>query len=307
MSNPVISRNPYFTGRTQQGAPTSPGYAPRGSEDPTNNSYGQQSGYASQYQPFDTQYGQPQASQQYGYQAQPQSAFTTPSLTTMTYEDAMVKTVMLLGITLLAGIATVYLVPVSMLMPIAWATIIGSFVLSIVIAFQRMVNPGVAIAYAALEGVALGAISFAFEYQYPGIVFQAVLGTIIVVAVAAALHFSGKVRTTPKGTKIVMVVMVSYLIFSLVNLGIMHFSRYAGMWGLRSSIEIAGIPLGVILGLLMIAVAGYVLIGDLESVKFAVDNGAPKQFSWTCGIAILMTVLWIYMEILRVLAILREN
>ncbi|MDP9801249.1 putative YccA/Bax inhibitor family protein [Arcanobacterium wilhelmae] len=303
MSNPIMQRNPYFQGASQNASQAQAGYQPGAGYDP-------RAGYAGQY-------GSPQAGADYAaaqgaYQAQfqPQvdgNAFEqAPAANRMTYQDAMNKTAAMLGATVAAGVATAFIVPLQFQMPLAIVAMIAAFVVGMVIAFKRMVGPGLALGYSVLEGVALGAITFGLDRVLPGVAFQAILGTLAVVGVTLGLHYSGAVRTTPKGRKIVLAVALAGLIFAVVNMLLMAFGVTTGAWGLRS-VTVMGLPLGIILGVVMIVVASYMLIGDFEDVNTAIANGAPKEFAWTVGIAIVMTILWIYVEVLRLAAMLASD
>ncbi len=287
-NNPVMNRNPYFSGNAT--TPTMPQQAPYGQP----NQYGAPN--AQQYAP---QQGYPgPQSQQYPAQ---QGAFEPQARAGgMTYDDAMVKTLILLAIAVFSGAGTMAFLPLEMVMPVAIGAALAAFVLGMIAAFQRMVKPIFAIGYALLEGIALGALTGALNFFYPGVAVQAVLGTAVVVGVAVALHMSGAVRTTPRGRKIVMVVLISYIIFGFLNM-VLTWTGVLSGFGMRSG------SLGIILGLVIIAVAGYMLIGDLETVKLAVANGAPKEFAWTCAFGIVMTILWIYVEVLRIAAILASD
>lgn len=271
MSNPIMERNPYFkTGTTRP------------------NQFGQtqyQTDYSTQYAPSDYQ--------------QMQSAFVVePEINRMTYRDALNKTAILLGATFATGIATIVLTPMAMWVPLAMGASLIAFVVGMVIAFKAEVSQGIAIAYAALEGVALGAITGFADLYIPGIAFQAILATAVIVAVCVGLHYSGAVRTTSKGMRYALIVALGGIVFSFVNMFVMMFSKQ----NLRMT-SVAGIPLGVILGILMLFVAAYFLINDFEKVQYAVENQAPKSFAWTCAIGIVMTILWIYVEVLRILMI----
>src|SRR5690606_34532278 len=102
------------------------------------------------------------------------------------------------------------------------AALVG-FVLALVNIFKREPSPALILGYAAAQGVFLGGISAFFEVMYPGIVTQAVLATFCVVGVTLALFASGKVRASARATRVFMVAMVGYLLFSLVNIGVMVF------------------------------------------------------------------------------------
>lgn len=212
----------------------------------------------------------------------------------MSYEDTIVKTVVAFAF-LLVGAAVGWFIPVLMIP----AAIIG-FVLALVNIFKKKPSPALVLAYAGAQGVFVGGISMFFETQYPGIAVQAVLATLVVVGVVLALFASGKVRASKKATKIFLVAMVAYAVFSLVNLGLMFFGVLDG-FGMREG------PMGLIIGVLVILLASYSLVLDFDYVKTGVDRGAPRIFAWTAAFGIMMTVIWLYVEILRLIAILRGS
>lgn len=217
----------------------------------------------------------------------------------MTYEDTIVKTVMAFGV-LIVGAVIGWMIPV-LTIPAA----IAGFVLALVNIFRKKPSRGLILGYAAVEGVFVGGISYMFGTLYEGIVPQAVFGTLGVVAVTLILFLNGKVRSSPKMTKIFLVAMVGYAAFSLVNFGLMMFGVTEGMFGLRS-IEFLGLPLGAWLGVLVVLLAAYSLVMDFEFVKAGVENGAPRIFGWQAAFGIMVTVVWLYTEILRLIAIFRE-
>lgn len=286
-NNPVMSRNPYFNAQ----AATPNAYPTTGQGVPQAGSFQGQTGYDQFSQ------AQPEAQQQFQQYASP---FQPQTTTTMTYDDAMVKTFILLAAAIVSGIATAILVPLDYILPVAVVASIGAFVLGMVASFQRVVKPGFAIGYAVLEGICLGGLTYVLNLMYPGVASQAVLGTVVVVAVAAGLHVSGKVRTTPKGRRVVLTVMIAAIIYGFINI-ILLMTGLASGWGLYSG------SVGIVLGLVMIAVGGYMLIGDLELVKTAVAKGAPSEFAWTCAFGIVMTILWIYIEMLRLVSIIASQ
>ncbi len=162
--------------------------------------------------------------------------------------------------------------------------------------------------YAAAEGMFLGGLSSVLERLYPGIVVQAVIGSLSVFAVTLLLFKSGKVRATPKMVKFFMIALGGYLVFSLVNLGLMVFNVTNSPWGIRS-MDIPGtnIPFGVVLGLLAIGLAAFSLIMDFTSIQRGVENGVAARYAWTAAFGLTVTLVWLYVEILRLLAILRGN
>lgn len=296
MSNPVMSKNPYFRNT---------GVRPNQYSQPTPNQYGTQyqTDYAQQYgaPSYQQRYGDSFAAQEAAFQAQAaQAGAFAPANTgveTMSYRDAMNKTGILLGITVLAGVLTVMLLGMnpSAMLSLAMISTLAAFIVGMVIAFKPMVPSGLAIAYAALEGVALGGLTGVFDLIYPGVAMEAILGTTVVVGVTLALHYSGKVRTTAKGMKYVMIVALAGIIFGIVNIFITAFTD--------NNLYFSNPTLGILLGAVMIFIAAYMLINDFETVQYAVANGAPREFAWTTGIGIVMTILWIYVEVLRIAAI----
>lgn len=226
----------------------------------------------------------------------------TPSDKPMTYENTISKTVALFLIVLAFG-AVGWFVP-ALMIP---GAIVG-LVLGLVNSFKKEPSVPLIIGYSVAQGLFLGGISMTFEALYPGIVSQAVIGTLSVFGVTLLLFRSGKVRTSPRMTKIVLVAMVGYLAFSLVNVGIMIFGGAGGNpWGLRGSVELFGIPLGVIIGGLAVLLAAYSLVMDFELIQNGVRNRVPEKWAWSAAFGLMVTLIWLYVEILRILAILRGN
>src|SRR5690606_7245920 len=160
----------------------------------------------------------------------------------MSYEDTIVKIAVSFGV-LVIGAAIGWFMPA-----LLWPALIAGLVLAMVNIFKKKVSPGLVLAYAGVVGVFVGAISFVYSSLFDGIVPQAVFGTLAVVGITLALFMSGKVRASKRATKIFMVAMLGYLAFSLVNVILMVTGVTQGMFGLRSEVTLAGIPLGVILG-----------------------------------------------------------
>lgn len=228
------------------------------------------------------------------------SSATPEQMDRMTYENTIVKTVVAFFV-LLVGAAIGWFIP-ALTIP---AAIIG-FVLALVNIFKKKPSPGLILAYAAVQGVFVGGISVIYNTMWDGIVVQAVLGTFAVVGITLALFASGKIRATKRATKIFMIAIIGYAAFSLINFGLMIFGVTESMFGLRS-IEFLGLPLGFWLGILVILLAAYSLVLDFESIKTGVQRGAPAVWGWQAAFGIMVTVIWLYLEILRMLAILRGD
>jgi uncharacterized YccA/Bax inhibitor family protein len=234
-----------------------------------------------------------------------QAMYNAPSATAvdtgrMTYEDTITKTTGLFAV-LLVGAAVGWLVP--------GLAIIGAlvgFVLGLVNSFKRSPSVPLIVAYAAFEGLFVGGISQILDSALPGVAVQAVLATLVVVGVVLALFRSGKIRASARATKIFMIAMVSYLVFSLVNFGLVAFGAIDNPFGVRG-FEIFGIPLGVVIGLLAVLMASYSLVLDFDFIQRGVQSGAPRKLGWQAAFGLMVTVVWLYVELLRIFAILRGS
>ena len=224
---------------------------------------------------------------------------------TMTVEHTIAKTVGAF-VLLLAGAAIGWLTVDSI--PFLWigAGIVG-FILAMVNIFRKQPSAPLVLAYSAVQGVFVGGISAFYEREFPGIVVQAVLATLVVVGVTLALFASGRIRASKRATKIFLIAMVGYLVFSLINVGIMIFGGAGGnAWGLSGSVEIFGIKLGLILGVLVVILAAYSLVLDFDMIQRGVANKAPRNYGWRGAFGIMVTVIWLYLELLRMLGIARS-
>lgn len=226
----------------------------------------------------------------------PGTGLTTP----MTYDDVLRKTLACLAL-VLTGAAMGWAVPVLLVVGL-----LGGFVLGLVNIFKKAVSPPLILAYALFEGMALGGLSGVLDRMYPGVAVQAVIATLGVFAVSLFLFRSGRVRATAKSTKFLLIGMCGLAAFGLTNLILQLTGVAGGQWGLRG-VEVFGIPLGVIIGILAILMAAFCLIVDFGQIQDAVNDRAPAVESWRCAFGLTMTLVWLYVEIIRVLAILRGD
>lgn len=244
------------------------------------------------------------------YSAPPAGALETDR---MTVEDTIWKTAGLFGILLVTAaigwVWTMSALPATVNMTPWIIGAIGGFVLAMVIIFtsRKTIRPALIWVYAGFQGLFVGGISAFFEVMWQGIVLQATLATLAVVGVTLALFASGKIRASKKMTKIWMIAMIGYLVFSLLNLVLMWTGVNDNAFGMRSSVEIMGIPLGVILGVFVVFLAAYSLVMDFDRIQQGVQNGAPRKYGWLGAFGIMVTVVWLYIEILRLIAILRGS
>lgn len=297
MSNPVFENSPIFgdsrrTGTTPNGYPAYPGYTP-----------GAGTAYAPQ-QP-QTPYGQQVPSPQ-----DLEAAYRMPSAAPadtgrMTYDDVIVRSAMVLGVIVVAAAANWLLFDANVLLTLGGALV--GLVLGLVNAFKREPSPGLILAYAVAEGLFLGGISAVFDAAWQGIVMQAVLATMATFVTVLVLFKAKIVRNSPKLMRFALVGLVAYALFSLVNVVLMMTGVSDDPWGLRTGVEILGIPLGVLLGVFGVVLGAICLIMDFDAIQRGVRAGVPNRFAWSAAFGLAVTLVYLYVEFLRLLAILRSE
>jgi uncharacterized YccA/Bax inhibitor family protein len=222
----------------------------------------------------------------------------------MTYDDVIVKTAICLAAVMAGAAVTLFVsLPLASMLMIVGA--LGGFVLAMVNTFKKQPSPALILAYAGLEGFFLGGLTRILDGMFPGVGLQAVIGTLSVFAVTLLLFRSGKVRATPKAMRFFMIAMIGYAVFALVNMVMVWTGAVQSPFGLSTSFEIFGIPLGVFIGILAIGLAAFSLIMDFTSIEAGVRSGAPERFAWTAAFGLTVTLVWLYVEIIRLLSILR--
>jgi uncharacterized YccA/Bax inhibitor family protein len=232
-----------------------------------------------------------------------QEQFSIPDATPdqmerMTYQDTILKTLAGFAV-LLVGAAIGWVFPA-----LAIVGAIAGLVLALVNIFKKKPSPGLILAYAFAEGLLVGGVSMFFSRMWDGIVPMALLGTLGVVGVTLALFANGKVRVSKRATQIFLVATLGYLAFSLINIVLMMTGVTSSFGGLRG-IEIpifGGIPLGIPLGILVVLLAAYSLVMDFDYIQQGVRTGQPRIYGWTGAFGIIVTVVWLYLEILRLLS-----
>jgi len=223
----------------------------------------------------------------------------------MTMDDVVVRTVALLAITGIFGAGAWVLLPAGgAATAIALiGSLLAGVVLGLVISFMRITNPAIIIPYAALQGVALGLFSRAFESWYSGIVIQAVLATFGIFAIMAVLYKLKVLRATPRFTKMVIGALVGVVVLSLANF---LFAMFDVNLGLRAGPtgKVGWVP--IVFSLVVIVVAALTFILDFDQVEQGIRSGLPEKYAWYCAFGILVGLIFLYYEILRMLSYLRR-
>jgi uncharacterized YccA/Bax inhibitor family protein len=214
----------------------------------------------------------------------------------MTVEDVTVRTAILLATLLATGAFTWF----AGLEALAFPAMIIGLVLGVVISLKQITNPAAIISYAAVEGVFLGGISKLFNNAYSGIVVQAIVGTIGVAAVVLFLYSSGKIRVTPQFTKMVIGATAGYAILLLTNLVVSFF--HSGGLGLFNG---GGISIAICA--LAIGLASMNLVLDFDFIQQGARRGLPERYGWLAAFGLVVTLVWLYIELLRMLSYLRSR
>jgi len=216
----------------------------------------------------------------------------------MTIDDVVVRTSMLFAVLVVVGALAWKL---NLSAGFLFVGFIGSLILGMVNSFSAKVRPALVVAYAAFEGLGLGVLSHYYNTAYPGIVSQAVLGTLAAFAGVLIAYRSKKVQVTPRFQRAMMGALVGYMVLGLV-------SMVAGFAGVGNGAGFHGVSgLGLLLAVGGVAFASFFLILDFDQISKMIANGAPHEESWRAGFGLMVTVVWLYMEILRLISILRDN
>ena len=301
MQNPVFSKNSNFTQAVKEttpaGYPAMPGYTVGGSATSTSGAYQssyipEQTGtYNARFEDIAQGYYQPSA--------------TSIDTDRMTYDDVIFKTGFLFVVLLATSVASWYAVlNTSVGVGLVGIGALGAFVLGLVNSFKQNPSPVLITIYAVFEGLFIGGISAVFESAYPGIVLTAVLASFVTFAVCLALFKTRIVRVNARFTKILFVGIISYLVFAGVSFLLSITGILSG--GLRG-ITVFGLPLGVIVGVLVVILAAMSLIADFDFITQGVESGIPSKFAWTAAFGLLVTLVWLYLEILRLLSYFYDN
>ena len=187
---------------------------------------------------------------------------------------------------------------------LAMPLMVVGFILSLVVMFTTKNGPKPALmaVTVAIYGGAVGGVSVFYEAAYGGIILQSLIATAVVFGVSLAVFRSGKIRNMGKVNKFLSIAAPAYVIFSLINIAMVSF----GGFNMRN-VEIAGmgVNLGLFLSLFAITIGAFMLISDFDFVANGVRNGLPAQWEWTAAYGLVFAIIWIYLEMLRLMSYLR--
>lgn len=182
--------------------------------------------------------------------------------------------------------------------PLLIVGLLGGLIACLVGTFKPAASPIAAPLYAVLEGLALGCISQAIEHAYPGIVLNAMLLTFGVMGLMLMLYTTRTIVVTDRLVKGVVIATASVMLVYLVDMGLNFF-------GFRVPFIHESGPLGIGISLVIVGIAAFNLLVDFAVIEQEVRRGSPRFMEWYCGMALLVTLVWLYLELLRLLAKLR--
>ena len=222
----------------------------------------------------------------------------------LTITDVIMKTLLVFAVVVVFAVVgwnLTYAFPIIMFPALIIATILG-----FVIAFREKVSPALVLVFSVFEGLMLGAISnwynqFAESSNYQGIVVQAVVATMTTFGVMLVLYLTGVIKVNKKFVSVLIGAAVTYMVIGLA-------SFVAALFGVGGGWGFYGIDgLGLIICVAGVLIASFFLMLDFEAIKQGIANGAPERESWRMAFGLLVTLVWIYLEFLRLIAIFTRN
>ena len=221
----------------------------------------------------------------------------------MTMKGVINKTIILFAILLITGIVSWKMTMSGQIASsaILIGSIIGGFILAMITGFVKKASPITAPLYAAFEGVVLGSISSMFEAAYSGIVFQAVSLTLLVFGLMLFIYKAGILKASGKFMKGVAIATGAIAIYYLVSFIVGLFTPALNEYLFANPL------IGIIISVVIVAVAALNLILDFSTIESNANSGAPKYMEWYAGFGLMVTLVWLYIEILRLLSYLRRN
>ena len=281
-SNPVFRRSEGFNGKSTTSGMSYPAYGTQTQADP------------------------------YGRGRQDAPVYTGPSTDArMTIDSVVQKTGMTLGLTILVAIATWVLTPdpgtgadAGSLYLLLMVGAFGGFALSMVNSFKRVISPALVLVYAALEGLFVGAFSKVIDASFGGpdgngLIVGAVAGTFAAVAGTLAAYKFFNIRVTPTFRKWVVGAMLGFVAVALLDVVLSFFGSSFGFNGFG--------PMGLLSSVIGLGLGVLMLILDFDFVERGIEAGLPERESWRAAFGLTVTIIWIYVELLRILAILRGD
>jgi uncharacterized YccA/Bax inhibitor family protein len=244
-------------------------------------------------------WGGPAASPEYLQDMYNAPSYAPPPTATrpMTIDDVVVRGFITLG-TLVVSAALAWYFNFGWV--IAGPAVIVGLVLGLFVSFRQSTNPALILGYSVAYGIAIGVISRVYEDLYSGVVFQAVLGTMVAFGGVLAVYALKIFRPTPKFTKFVVAAGFAAVGLMLLNWIVSMFTQ--GGLGLRTDS-----PIGWVFSVAMILLGCFFLLLDFDAIEQGVRAGVPEKYSWLMAFGLTVSLVWLYLEILRFISIFFRN
>ena len=217
---------------------------------------------------------------------------------TMTINGAINKAIILSLILMLSALVSVYFVlarNIELLYPAVMVSSIGALILGIIMTFKKEMAKTFSILYAILEGIAIGGISFVFNAVYEGIVAQAVFFTSVDLLIMLLLYKFRIIKVNDKFRSVIFGATLCIAIVYFINF-ILGFFKMSVPFLTDSS------PIGIVISVIIVAIASFNLLLDFDFIERGANMNMPKYFEWYSAFGLLVTLVWLYLEILRLLS-----
>ena len=227
-----------------------------------------------------------------------------PQAAPMTIDDVVIRTIGLLALMVATAAAAWVMLPPATQGIALIGSMIAGLVLVLAISFMRITNPFVIGAYAVTQGIFVGVISKFYETLFSGIVLQAAVGTVAVFAGMAVLYKFRVIRATPMFRKVVIGALIGAVALMLLSFVMGIFGTHIGLFGDPTDGKVEWLPIVIALGLVVLAALTFIL--DFDMVEQGVRAGMDQKFAWYAAFGILVGLIFLYLQLLRLLALLRE-
>jgi uncharacterized YccA/Bax inhibitor family protein len=222
------------------------------------------------------------------------------SVEAASYRGITLKTLSLLGLAVISAFFTISLMlgsQIEMVIPLLGLAFVIALVSVIVASFVPRVAMPFSVLYALAEGVILGFITIIIELSVPGAAITAIIGTATVFTVMLFLYTSRTIRVTSRFRRIMFSILISLLIFFIIF----------GILGLTQAVMIESPAIAIGISVFLIVFGGLMLALDFDRAESIVEGGADKRYEWVVALGLMVTIVWIYIEILRLVLILSSR
>jgi uncharacterized YccA/Bax inhibitor family protein len=220
-----------------------------------------------------------------------------PAAAKMTVSGTINKALILFAILVACAVTGGFLTVTtpSLALPIIIVGALSGLVIAITLTFKRELAPTLAPVYAVAQGLAVGAISVFYEAMYRGIIIQAVAGTFGILGLMLVLYRTGVLRATP--------IFVKTVVFATLGIACMYLVSFVMMmFGGKMPLLHDATPVGIVISVVICIVAALNFILDFDLIEKGSEAGAPKYMEWYAGFGLLVTLVWLYLELLRLIS-----